>query len=114
MKTLALALACAVVAQARAEWVQMDVYSYGYLCPHCVNKRHPDGIGANGELIQPGKTLAADKSIPFGTMVYVQSKWWIVGDRGRAITAGKLDLARRTHREAKRAGVSRERVWVSR
>lgn len=100
--------------QARSEWVQAKVTAYSPTCPHCTGKRHPDGIGAAGVRIVPGQMLAADKGIPFGTRVLVQGSWWTVQDRGRAVKAGKLDLALPSHREAKAFGVQREKVWIER
>lgn len=111
----ALALSCPLVAsKAHAEWIEAELTAYSPRCPHCVGKRHPDGIGASGLRIVPGLHLAADKSIPFGTRVYIRGQWWIVADRGGKVKGKRLDLALESHRAAKRFALQREKVWIDR
>lgn len=111
MKALALALACAVVAQARAEWVQVTLTHY-CPCKRCCG-RQAKGVTASGLPFRPG-ILASDPSLPFGTRVYLDGSWTEVLDRGSDIRGNRMDLAVSTHRKALREGVREVRVWVSR
>ena len=104
----------AICSQLKAEWIQAELTAYSPTCSHCTSKRRPNGLGAAGHPIKPGLHLAADKSIPFGTRVYVQGRWWIVADRGGRIHGNRLDLAFPSHKAAKAFGVKRERVWIER
>jgi len=50
--------------------------------------------------------IAAPKSIPFGTRLYVPGYGWTkIEDRGGAITEGRLDVLFPTHAEARAWGV---------
>ena len=63
---------------------------------------YADGVTASGHVIQPGdKFVAADPSIPFGTLLDVPGYGIVpVLDRGGAIKGNKLDLYFDTHAEA--------------
>ena len=62
-------------------------------------------ITASGARVEPGKTVAAGPSLPFGTNLYIAGYGRrIVEDRGGAITDGRLDLAVQTREEALRFG----------
>ena len=62
-------------------------------------------ITASGARVEPGKTVAAGPSLPFGTHLYIAGYGRrTVEDRGGAITDGKLDLAVQTREEALRFG----------
>lgn len=52
------------------------------------------GITASGEKTQEGRTIAADRSIPFGTEIYIPAlgQTYTVTDRGGAIRGDRLDL----------------------
>lgn len=70
-------------------------------------------IGANGKKVVPGLTVAAPKSIPFGTEIYVEGHGWrVVGDRGGAIKEGKLDLCVETQEEAFAIGRRTVRIFM--
>lgn len=55
---------------------------------------------ASGETPIPYYTIAADKSIPFGTMMEIDGKQYEVMDRGGNITENRIDIAVPTHSEA--------------
>jgi 3D (Asp-Asp-Asp) domain-containing protein len=57
--------------------------------------------------------IAADRRMPFGTILNIQGLGrCIVLDRGGAIRGKRIDLLMRTHEEAKRFGVRRLKVEV--
>ena len=77
-------------------------------CPKCCGK-WADGVTASGHRIQSGdKFVAADPSVPFGTMVrvpgYNGDKPVPVLDRGGAIRGMRLDCYFDTHVDAKAFG----------
>lgn len=62
-------------------------------------------ITASGARVVPGVTLAASRSIPFGTRMYIQGHGWrVVQDRGGLITENKVDIAVQTREEALKIG----------
>jgi 3D (Asp-Asp-Asp) domain-containing protein len=67
------------------------------------------GITASGHKIRPGdKFVAADKSIPFGTMVTIPGYGRVpVLDRGGKIKKGHYDVYFPTHKEALQWGVKK-------
>lgn len=88
-----------------SQWkeVEMEVTAY-CPCSKCCGK-WADGITASGHKIAPGdKLVAADRSIPFGTMIvipgYNDNKPVPVLDRGGVIKGNKLDVYFDTHQEA--------------
>lgn len=61
----------------------------------CCCQKYADGITASGKPVTAngGRFCAADRSIPFGTMIDIPGYGRVpVLDRGGAIKAGKLDL----------------------
>lgn len=68
-------------------------------CAKCCGKT--DGITASGEKAVEGVTVAMDKSIPFGTKIYIDGVGErIVQDRGGAIKGNKIDLYFDSHEKA--------------
>lgn len=67
-------------------------------CERCCGKS--DGITASGTKAKPNHTIAADKSIPFGTKVKINGTIYTVEDRGGAINEGKIDIFFSSHQEA--------------
>lgn len=60
-------------------------------CSRCCGKS--DGITASGTQAAVGRTCAADKSLPFGTVLYIEGIGYrTVEDRGGAITGGRIDV----------------------
>lgn len=60
---------------------------------------------ASGEIAKQGITIAADKSIPFGTQLTVGNKVYVVQDRGGAVGKNCLDIYFNSHDKAKEWGV---------
>ena len=80
-------------------------------CVKCCGKT--DGITASGVKAVEGVTIATDKSIPFGTEVYIEGVGErIVQDRGGAITQGKIDLFFNSHSSALEFGVQYKDVYI--
>ena len=65
------------------------------------------GVTASGEMVQEGRTIAADKSIPFGTEIYIPElgEQFVVTDRGGAIKGDRLDLFMESRKDAMEFGV---------
>jgi 3D (Asp-Asp-Asp) domain-containing protein len=72
----------------------------------------PDyGITASGEEVENWHTIAADKSIPLGTKVYIpyfrdkpNKGLFVVDDRGGAIKGNKIDIYMSNREDAKKWG----------
>lgn len=60
---------------------------------------------ASGKVAKQGITIAADKSIPFGTQLIVNGQVYIVQDRGGAVKENCLDIYFESHEEALNWGV---------
>lgn len=70
-------------------------------------------VTASGDKPIPGQTVAADKSIPFGTRVWVEGIGIrTVNDRGGAIKRGRLDLCMSTRDEAIAFGRQNRKVII--
>lgn len=80
--------------------VEMEVTAYCG-CENCCGS-HADGITASGYKLQNGdKIIAAPKSIPFGTKIYIPGYGLAtVEDRGGSIKGNRLDVYFQTHQEA--------------
>lgn len=72
------------------------------------------GITTNGERAKEGRTIAADKSIPFGTEIYIPAldKHLVVSDRGGAIKGDRLDLYMENRKDALAFGVQYLEVFI--
>ncbi len=73
-----------------------------------------DGITASGKPVTAngGRFVAADKSIPFGTMIIIPGYGTVpVLDRGGAIKGDKFDVFFPSHQEALNWG--RQTLWVT-
>ncbi len=88
----------------------MEVNATAYCpCEICCGKTN--AITANGSRAQSYYTIAAPSSFPFGTIMYIDyfkdspsNGWYIVQDRGGAITDNRIDLFYDTHGEALQFG----------
>lgn len=70
-------------------------------------------VTASGAKTKPGVTVAADRSIPFGTRIFIPSHGLrIVEDRGGAIRGNKIDICFKTRDEALRFGRRQVQVMV--
>lgn len=67
---------------------------------------------ASGEIAEQGITIAADKSIPFGTQLIVDGRAYIVQDRGGAVKENCLDVYFTSHQEALKWGVQWLDVYI--
>ena len=80
-------------------------------CESCCGKT--DGITASGVKAVEGVTVATDKSIPFGTKVYIDGVGErIVQDRGGAIKGNKIDLYFDSHEKALEFGRQTREVTI--
>jgi len=76
-------------------------------CGRCADGRTASGVPARGKIV------AAPKSIPFGTLIFVPGYGTAsVQDRGGKIRGNRLDVLFETHAEAARFGKRRLTVWV--
>ena len=55
-------------------------------CEYCCGKT--DGITASGTKATAGRTIAADPSLPFGTVVVIDGHEYVVEDRGGGVKGG--------------------------
>jgi 3D (Asp-Asp-Asp) domain-containing protein len=80
-------------------------------CQKCCGKT--DGITASGKKAVQGVTIATDKSIPFGTKIYIDGVGErIVQDRGGAIKGNRIDLYFENHQEALNFGRQTRKVTI--
>lgn len=80
-------------------------------CMKCCGKS--DGITASGVKAIEGITVAMDKSIPFGTKIYIDGIGErIVQDRGGAIKGNRIDLYFDSHQEALNFGRQTKEVTI--
>lgn len=78
-------------------------------CAKCCGKTN--GITASGSKATSWYTLAAGSAYPIGTIIYIPALkdkpnggWFVVQDRGGAISSSKLDIYMSTHGEALQFG----------
>lgn len=80
-------------------------------CVKCCGKS--DGITASGVKAIEGITVAMDKSMPFGTKIYIDGIGErIVQDRGGAIKNNRIDLYFDSHQEALNFGRQTKQVTI--
>ena len=74
-------------------------YITGYdICRKCCGKT--DGITASGAKASVGRTIAAPKSFPFGTVLYIEGIGErVVEDRGGSVKKQRLDVLCSNHGE---------------
>ena len=106
MKPLALiALALALTAQGHPA-PQQRRFEVSAYC-HCkVCTKRGDGITASGARVRQGTTIAAPRSIPFGTRIHIPGVGWrTVQDRLSRRYDHRLDVYFASHRSAARWGI---------
>ena len=88
--------------------VNMNTSAY-CSCAKCCGKTN--GITSSGEIATSWYTVAAGRGYPIGTIIYVPALsneinggWFIVQDRGGAISNNKMDIFLDTHQEALQFG----------
>ena len=110
MKTSALRwLLSALCLLSSVLWLPAATYTVTAYCPcgKCCG-RWAGGPTASGVRPQAGVTLAAPRSIPFGTRLHLPGLGpRIVQDRTARRYDGRLDVFMRTHAEALRFGIRR-------
>ena len=80
-------------------------------CMKCCGKT--DGITASGDKATEGVTVAMDKSMPFGTKIYIDGVGErIVQDRGGSIKGNRIDLYFDSHKEALNFGRQTKQVTI--
>ena len=80
-------------------------------CSKCCGKS--DGVTASGVKATEGVTVAMDKSIPFGTRIYIDGVGErIVQDRGGSIKSNRIDLYFDSHQEALNFGRQTKEVTI--
>lgn len=90
-----------------------ELYTITAYCPcaKCCGKSN--GITASGIKAVQGVTIATDKSIPFGTKIYIDGIGErIVQDRGGAIKGNRIDLYFDSHQEALNFGRQIKEVTI--
>ena len=80
-------------------------------CRKCCGK-WANGITASGVTATANHTIAAPKSIPFGTILIIDGIEYTVEDRGGAIKNRKLDIYYSNHSDALRFGKQKKEVFV--
>lgn len=86
-------------------------------CEKCCNKT--DGITASGEKAKAWYTVAAGQGYKMGTIIYIPSLsdkpnggWFMVQDRGGAISSEKLDIYLNSHSEALQYGRRTQECYI--
>ena len=99
------------VAKEKQSVSEMYVITAYCSCVSCCGKS--DGITASGVKAVEGITVAADKSIPFGTKIYIDGIGErIVQDRGGAINENHIDLFFSDHQSALNFGRQTREVFI--
>lgn len=97
----------------RIEEKHIERYTVTAYCPcvKCCGKSN--GITASGIKAVEGVTVAMNKSIPFGTKIYIDGVGErIVQDRGGAIKGNRIDLYFDSHQEALNFGRQTKEVII--
>lgn len=79
-------------------------------CSKCCGKS--DCITASGTKATQGRTVAAPKTLPFGTKLNIGGKIYTVEDRGGAIKGNRIDVYFNSHSEALKFGVKYLDVYI--
>lgn len=98
-----------------ADWRPLGEWRVTAYCPcaKCcgawADGRFADNTPVDGQAL---KAVAAPKSIPLGTLLYVEGIGQVVvRDRGGAIRGKRLDVFHARHADALQFGVTRAKVW---
>ena len=84
-------------------------------CSLCCGS-HADGITASGRKPVQGVTVAASRSIPFGTRIHIEGIGWrTVQDRmAKRFDKTRMDVYFKRHADAKRFGIRKLKVKIHR
>ena len=94
--------------------IDLGQYQITYYCPCAQCCDVANRQTASGTWPEPGRTIATDPSIPFGTRLIIDGHEYIVEDRGGAIKGNHIDLFVATHSEALQKGVHYTEVYMVR
>lgn len=92
-------------------WLTYTVTAY-CACKLCCG---PAAVGLTASGIVPieNSTVAGPRSIPFSSKVYIESIGWRdIQDRLRRKYDNRFDVYFKRHRDAKRFGKQKLRVWI--
>ena len=81
---------------------------------HCTICCGPNakGINATGNKPQPNRSIAASRSIPFGSKVKIGSHTYTVDDRLAKRFDSRFDIYMRDHLKAKKFGIRTNQVTI--
>lgn len=97
---------------ANGRWIMADVTFY-CSCRVCCGIWARWGRTASGPKPMAGVTIAASRSIPFGTMIYIPGLGWrTVQDRLAARYDHRIDVYTGNHRAARKGGIRRQAVFI--
>ena len=108
-------------AESEMEFEVFEVTAYTLREEECgKTPDHPEyGITVSGKYVTEWQTIAGPKSIPFGTKVYIpffkdkpNEGWFVVEDRGDAITEGHFDVYMEDLSEALNFGRRKLEVYI--
>lgn len=92
----------------------VTAYTAGYESTQ-KRKGHPlYGVTASGTKAKQGRTIAMDKSIPFGTLVKIEGfdEMFVVEDRGGDIKGNKVDVYFDSIEDAIKFGKQKRKIYV--
>lgn len=118
--------AYAVTDEVEYEYVGEFTLTAYCLCPECCgkwSKQHPSRINdtsyvqktASGTIPEPGRTIGANTSIlPYGTVVLIDDKEYVVEDTGGACKRNKylIDILFEDHSSANEFGKQKAQVYI--
>lgn len=67
---------------------------------------------ASGTRPRPAHTIAAPRSVPFGTKVKIDGRIYTVEDRTSMRYDGRWDIFMRSHRAAKQFGIQTNKIQI--
>ncbi len=81
-------------------------------CTTCCGPK-ASGLAANGQPPVEGRTIAASRSLPFGTMIHIPNVGWRkVEDRLAKRYDHRIDIYFKKHADAKKFGIRKETVKI--
>ncbi len=84
-------------------------------CRRCCGRWSRYGLTASGRRPVEGRTVAGPRRLPFGTRVFLDGVGWrTIEDRTARRWDGRFEVYVRSHARARRMGIRRAKVWVSR
>ena len=102
-----------IVSSASAATVTATVTATGYCpCARCCGVMGGTGITASGLTARQGVTVAASRSIPFGSRIVVNGRTFVVQDRLARRFDSRMDFFFNSHADAVAFGKRRLRVTI--